>query len=216
MAKEKDEAVKLSAAQVTQLEQFLEKIKADTYPEPLSGQHMEITAKMIDHVFSTCALPQGARVLDTGCGQGVALRHFVARGCDATGVTLNAVDAEACQRQGYRVLEMDQSFLDFPDEQFDLVWCRHCLEHSIFPYYTLHEFWRVLKPGGWLYVEVPAPDTSCQHHQNRNHYSVLGKTMVASLIDRVGFRIRDVLDITFRVPAGPDMYWAFIQQNAHR
>ena len=107
--------MKLSAAQVTQLERFLEKIKADTYPEPLSGQHMEITTKMIDHVFRTCALPQGARVLDTGCGQGVALQHFVARGCDVTGVTLNAVDVEACQRQGYRVLEMDQSFLDFPD-----------------------------------------------------------------------------------------------------
>jgi hypothetical protein len=41
----------------------------------------------------------------------------------------------------------------------------------------------------------------------------LGKTMLASLIERAGFRIRDVLDITFRVPAGPDMYWAFIQQK---
>ena len=54
-------------------------------------------------------------------------------------------------------------------------------------------------------MEVPAPDTSCQHQQNRNHYSVLGKTMLAGLIDRAGFRIRDVLDITFGVPAGPDM-----------
>jgi SAM-dependent methyltransferase len=213
VAQEKDETVKLSAAQVAKLEQFLEKIKTDTYPEPPSRQHTEITAKMVDHVFRTCALPQGAQVLDAGCGQGVALHHFVARGCDATGVTLNAVDVEACRRQGYRVLEMDQSFLDFPDEQFDLVWCRHCLEHSIFPYFTLHEFWRVLKPDGWLYVEVPAPDTSCQHQQNRNHYSVLGKTMLAGLIERTGFRIQDVLDITFRVPAGPDIYWAFLQQK---
>ena len=63
----------------------LEKIKADTYPEPPSRQHTEITAKMMDHVFRTCALPQGARVLDAGCGQGVALQHFVAQGCDATG-----------------------------------------------------------------------------------------------------------------------------------
>jgi SAM-dependent methyltransferase len=205
--------VKLSAEHVAKLEQFLEKIKGETYPELPSVQHTEITAKMMNHVFGTCALPQGARVLDTGCGQGVALQHFVARGCDVTGVTLNAVDVEVCQRQGYRVLEMDQSFLEFPDEQFDLVWCRHCLEHSIFPYFTLHEFGRVLKPGAWLYVEVPAPDTSCRHQQNRNHYSVLGKTMLASLIERAGFRIRDVLDITFRVPAGPDMYWAFIQQK---
>ena len=206
-------AVKLSAAHVAQLEQFLEKIKADTYPEPPSGQHAEITAKMMDHRVQDVCAAAGRAGPGYGVRAGVALQHFVARGCDATGVTLNAVDVEACQRQGYRVLEMEQSFLDFPDEQFDLVWCRHCLEHSIFPYFTLHEFWRVLKPGAWLYVEVPAPDTSCQHQQNRNHYSVLGKTMLASLIERAGFRIRDVLDITFRVPAGPDMYWAFLQQK---
>lgn len=203
----------LSAAHVSRLEQFLEKIKADTYPEPSSGQHTEITAKMLARLFSTYVLPAGARVLDVGCGQGVALQHFVARGCEATGITLNAVDVEACQRQGYQVLEMDQSFLDFPDESFDLVWCRHALEHSIFPYFSLQEFWRVLKPGGWLYVEVPAPDTSCQHQRNRNHYSVLGKTMLASLLERTGFQMREVLDITFTVPAGPDLYWAFIYQK---
>jgi len=205
--------VTLSPAQIGKLEQFLDKIRADTYAEPPSIQHTAITARMIDHMFKTYALPEGARILDAGCGQGVALQHFAARGCHATGVTLNDVDLEACQQQGYHVLKMDQSFLDFPDEQFDLVWCRHCLEHSIFPYFTLHEFWRVLRPGGWLYVEVPAPDTSCQHQQNRNHYSVLGKTMLANLLDRTGFHMREVLDITFRVPAGPDMYWAFIQQK---
>ena len=112
----------------------------------------------MDHVFRTCALPQGARVLDAGVRAGGGAAAFRGAGLRCDGVTLNAADVEACQRQGYRVLEMDQSFLDFPDEQFDLVWCRHCLEHSIFPYFTLHEFRRVLKPGGWLYVEVPAPD----------------------------------------------------------
>jgi len=206
--------VPFSTEQVNRLEQFFEKIQADTYPEPSSGQYTEITEKMLAHLFTTYPLPAGARVLDVGCGQGVALQHFVARGCDATGITLNTVDLDACQRQGYQVLAMDQSFLDFPDEHFDLVWCRHCLEHSIFPYFTLHEFHRVLKPGGWLYVEVPAPDTSCQHHLNRNHYSVMGKTMLHNLLERAGFQIREMFDITFTVPAGPDLYWGFIQQKA--
>jgi hypothetical protein len=43
---------------------------------------------------------------------------------------------------------------------------------------------------------------------------VLGKSMLGSLIERSGFRIVDILDITFAVPAGPDTYWAFIQQRA--
>ncbi len=204
----------LAPPQIEKLERFLEKIKGETYPEFPSPLHDEITAAVLNRVSSHCTLPKGARVLDVGCGQGVALKHFTNMGLDATGITLNAVDVQECRRQGYKVLEMDQSFLDFPDEEFDLVWCRHCLEHSIFPYLTLSEFNRVLKPGGWLYIEVPAPDTSCQHQTNRNHYSVLGKSMLGSLIERSGFRIVDVADITFAVQAGPDAYWSFLQQKS--
>jgi SAM-dependent methyltransferase len=205
--------MKLTQEQITKLERFLERIAAETYPEPPTTLHSDLTRQMIGRVLEKCALPTGTKVLDVGCGQGVALEHFVARGYDAVGITLNRVDVEECQRKGYRVLEMDQSFLDFPDGEFDLVWCRHCLEHSIFPYFTLTELARVLKPGGWLYVEVPAPDTACRHQTNRNHYSVVGKSMLADLIKRCGFRIVEVLDIGFTVAAGPDTYWAFTQQK---
>ena len=79
---------------------------------------------------------------------------------------------------------MDQSFLEFADNYFDFVWCRHCLEHSIFPYFTLQEISRVIKPEGYLYIEVPVPDTSCQNQTNKNNYSVLGKSMCLDLIKR--------------------------------
>jgi SAM-dependent methyltransferase len=205
--------MKLEAAHIARFEGFLEHISSQTYPEPPSGGHDQISAQMFDIFWSKAAPPAGAKVLDVGCGQGVALKLFAAKGADAIGVTLNQTDVDVCTSLGYDVRKMDQSFLDFPDASFDLVWCRHCLEHSVFPYFTLAGFNRVLKPGGWLYVEVPAPDTSCAHQTNRNHYSVLGKSMLASLIDRSGFRIVDVLDISFTVPAGPDTYWAFIQQK---
>lgn len=206
--------MKLAAPHVERLERFLERISSETYPEVPSGLHDEITAAVLQRLWTHCTLPAGAAVLDVGCGQGVALKHFVAKGFKTTGITLNRTDVEECRKQGYDVLEMDQSFLDFPDATFDLIWCRHCLEHSVFPYFTLSEFSRVLKPGGWLYIEVPAPDTSSQHQTNKNHYSVMGKSMLASLIVRSGFRIVDIADVSFTVPAGPDMYWSFIQQKA--
>ena len=205
--------MKLTADQIAKLESFLERIKNETYPEPPTLEHSEVTRRMLNHVWPICALPEGARVLDVGCGQGVALEHFVARGCDVTGITLNTVDLDVCRGLGYRVLEMDQSFLDFPDGEFDLVWCRHCLEHSIFPAFTLSEFRRVIKPGGWLYIEVPAPDTICNHQFNQNHYSVLGMSMLKSLIERNGFAIKDIQNINLQVPIGPDIYWAFLQQR---
>jgi len=205
--------MKLETAQIARFEEFLENISSQTYPEVASAGHDQISAQMFDIFWAKAAPPPNAKVLDVGCGQGVALKLFAAKGADAIGVTLNQTDVDVCNSLGYDVRNMDQSFLDFPDASFDLIWCRHCLEHSVFPLFTLAGFHRVLKPGGWLYVEVPAPDTSCAHQTNRNHYSVLGKSMLASLIDRTGFRIVDVLDIAFNVPAGPDTYWAFIQQK---
>jgi SAM-dependent methyltransferase len=204
--------MKLKRADIRKLEEFFDKIKDDTYPEPPMEPHISITDQMIDYLTEKYLSPN-RNVLDIGCGQGQALERFSSNGQTPVGINLNPVDLAACRQKGYRVLEMDQSFLDFPDGEFDLVWCRHCLEHSIFPYFTLYGFHRVLKPGGYLYVEVPAPDTSCQHQTNKNHYSVMGKSMWLDLMNRAGFALSEQLDINFTVPAGPDAYWAFILQR---
>jgi SAM-dependent methyltransferase len=184
------------------------------YPEPLSEPHQSITKSMVERLLTGHPQAADARILDVGCGQGLALAEFAARGLLPIGVALGREDVAACRMAGFDVREMDQSFLDFDDAEFDLVWCRHCLEHSIFPYFTLSEFERVLKPGGLLYVEVPAPDTSSAHQANPNHYSVLGKSAWLQLMSRSGFALVDQLDLDFTVPAGPDTYWAFVLRKA--
>ncbi|MBW1801084.1 MAG: class I SAM-dependent methyltransferase [Deltaproteobacteria bacterium] len=205
--------MELNKTHISRLETFLEMIKCETYPEPPAEPHLSITRKMFDYFTGKYHLASGSKILDVGCGQGLAMALFMENDFDPIGIALNRHDVIACQEKGYDVYEMDQSFLDFENETFDFIWCRHCLEHSIFPFFTLSEFFRILKPGGYLYVEVPAPDTACRHQGNINHYSVLGKSMWTELIKRSGFEILDVLDIAFKVPAGPDMYWAFIQRK---
>ncbi|MFQ5685372.1 MAG: class I SAM-dependent methyltransferase [Candidatus Scalindua sp.] len=191
----------------------MERIKKETYPEPPSELHTYITRYMADRLLDSHSISKGVRILDVGCGKGVALEYFRSKGFSPIGITLNDEDLSVCKQKGYEVYEMDQSFLDFNDEKFDLIWCRHCLEHSVFPYLTLIEFFRVLKHKGYLYIEVPAPDTDCNHQTNHNHYSVLGKSMWIELIRRVKFNILDVNDISFEVATGPDIYWAFTQQK---
>ncbi|MGB3507840.1 MAG: class I SAM-dependent methyltransferase [Microcoleaceae cyanobacterium] len=206
--------MKLNQSQIKKIENFLEKIQNDTYPEPQTTLHHQITQQMFDLCLKQISLLPAAKILDIGCGQGVALEIFKKHGFSPIGITLNSEDVAICQQQGYQVYQMDQSFLEFEDNYFDFVWCRHCLEHSIFPYFTLHEIYRVIKPEGYLYIEVPAPDTSCKHQTNKNHYSVLGKSMWLDLIQRTGFKILQVLDIKFDVAAGPDIYWAMIQRKS--
>jgi len=189
---------------------FLTRLREDIYPELPSQQHSDITRQMWERVRGIVRLEPGARVLDVGCGQGLALELFRAAGLSAVGITIGQDDLAACQARGFDVAEMDQSFLEYEAGSFDLIWCRHALEHSVAPYFTLSEFSRVLSPGGTLYVEVPAPDTPCHHELNPNHYSVLGQSAWLSLMERAGFELVDGIRIDLQVPAGPDMYWGFV------
>lgn len=199
-------------ARYARLERFFASLQSDIYPEPPSELHTELTQRMFAWLRQEFSLPAAARVLDIGCGQGAALALFAAAGFVATGIALGR-DVDACRAQGYDVRAMDFSFLDFDDQSFDLVWCRHALEHSIFPLFTLAEIFRVTRPGGVLYVEVPAPDTACNHEGNRNHYSVLGKRMWIDLIRRTGFTEILTTELHFRTGLGADHYLAFMQRR---
>jgi ubiquinone/menaquinone biosynthesis C-methylase UbiE len=200
------------AKRYRRLDAFLNKLHGDIYPEPPSPVHTQLTRQMFERLNGLFPQPPGARVLDVGCGQGLALEMFRDAGLDPVGITLGP-DAEVCRQKGLNVLEMDFAFLEFPDAAFDLVWCRHAIEHSVFPFFTLAELHRVLKPGGVLYLEAPAPDTACRHQTNANHYSVLGKSMWLELIRRVGFPEVHMMDLNFTTGAGPDTYWAFVQRK---
>jgi len=208
-----DESGKLNSSKVQRFERFLEKIRRETYPEPVADLHAAITEKTLDMFLKKHSLPENSKVLDVGCGQGVALELFKKYRFNAVGITLNSEDVSACKRKGYEVYEMDQSFLEFNNEEFGFIWCRHCLEHSIFPYFTLSEMFRVLKQNGYMYIEVPAPDTISNHHMNKNHYSVLGKKMWLELIKRSGFNILDIMNIPVQLKIGEELYWAFVLQK---
>lgn len=197
--------------QLARLISFINKIEGETYPETPMDQHTVITNQVLECILTQMGVKQEARILDIGCGQGPALDFLRVKGyLYAIGLTINDEDVRVCREKGHDVRKMDQSFLDFPDSSFDFVWARHVIEHSIFPYFTLTEFTRVLAPGGLLYLEVPAPDTPCHHETNPNHYSVLGHSNWVSLISRCGLVIRHEGRYTFPVSMGFDEYWSFV------
>jgi len=192
---------------------FLEMTITQTYPEAPSEPHQSVTGIMLEQVLGTCSLPKPGRILDVGCGQGPALDVIRQKGYHAVGITVNDEDLRVCRENGHEVYKMEQSFLTFPPGTFDLVWARHCVEHSVMPFFTLHGFARILHEGGFLYLEVPAPDTVCHHEMNVNHYSVLTKSSWKSLLKRCGFQILWENDFEFTVPSGPDTYFMLVCQK---
>ncbi len=206
--------VPMSTDAIERLRDFLELTVTQTYPEAPSEPHTSVTAIMIDRVLTSCGIPKPGRILDVGCGQGPALDLLRERGYHAVGITINDEDLRVCREHGHEVHKMDQSFLEFSPGEFDLVWARHCVEHSVMPFITLHGFHRVLREGGFLYLEVPAPDTTCHHETNTNHYSTLTRSAWLSLLRRCGFQVMWDNDFVFEVPAGPDMYYMFVCQKS--
>lgn len=190
-------------------DRFLGTLGNDVYPEAPSEPHLSITRSTIEALLTDRLLTPGMRVLDIGCGQGLALEKFRSAGLDPVGITLGS-DAGICRSKGFDVREMDQNFMSFPDGSFDFLWCRHVLEHSVAPLFTLTEYRRVVRPHGRVYVEVPAPDTTAHHETNPNHYSVLTHSAWLHLFARAGFLVERAVTIDFAAACGPDRYWSFL------
>jgi SAM-dependent methyltransferase len=201
------ESIKFS--DVEKIPSFISSLQRDTYPEPISTGHRLITRSIIEQIAGD--LPNLPWVLDIGCGQGVALDEFRARKWHAVGITNNPEDLYQCQISEHEVHNMDMHFMRFIDARFDMVWARHVLEHSPIPLFVIHEISRILKPGGLLYVEVPAPDTCAKHETHKNHYSVLtANAWISLLSQKSGFHIEKHTEITIQLECGPDVYFSFL------
>lgn len=193
---------------------FLNKIqKEDVYEEKDGELGNLLTNNFGKQVASL--LPKNSNVLDVGCGYGNALELFNSFNFNTTGITIGEDDYNNCKQKGLNVLLMDQSFLHFDDDTFDLVWCRHCLEHSIMPYFTLSEFYRVTKPNGFLYLELPLAETAAKHETNKNHYSLMNKNMWINLVERTNYKIIDKAesDIAIINTTGKDKFFMLIAKK---
>lgn len=79
----------------------------------------------------------GGKVIDIGAG--------------ADTVMPNAVQFDVAQGNANHITA-------FEPGSFDCVYSSHCLEHMDNPAATIHNWWSLVKPGGYLFVIVPDED----------------------------------------------------------
>lgn len=102
-------------------------------------------------------------VLDIGCGAGGKSLYYLSLGAKSvTGIDVVEKyedEAYALQNElgltGFKFYVEDASKMRFPDNSFDTVIMNDAMEHVAKPAEVLNEVYRVLKPGGKLYVNFP-------------------------------------------------------------
>lgn len=103
--------------------------------------------------------PDGARVIDVGCGTG-AITRVLARwpgvasvvGIDPSPVFLDKARQLSAQAPHVSFQEGDARALAYDDDAFDVAVVHTCLTHVPEPERALAELKRVLRPNGWLAV----------------------------------------------------------------
>jgi len=195
------------------LEKHMEKLRLQVYPEPKFKYHERI----IDSAIKNFLKGEYNGVLDIGVGTFYAFKRFVEMGMKPIGITLNKDEVREGTFNGYDVRLMDMNDLGFDDESFDLVWCRHVLEHSVMPMIALMEAKRVLRINGYLYVEVPSDNVI--HIDNANHYSMFSDAAWQSLFRKVGMTLLFRGQVAINILGDKqrigyvDIYWQYWLKN---
>ncbi|WP_434675767.1 class I SAM-dependent methyltransferase [Pseudomonas sp. D3-10] len=118
---------------------------------------LRVAVEDLRGLFNT-APPSNPVLLDAGCGQGKSFQYlrqaFAPQrliGVDADPHSLD-LSAQEAARQGMAVelIGSDCATLAVPDASVDLLFCHQTFHHLVEQEKALAEFYRVLKPGGYL------------------------------------------------------------------
>jgi SAM-dependent methyltransferase len=143
-------------------------------------------------------LPQDADILDVGTSTGTNLRLLRDLGfARITGVDQSPDAIRFCAEKGLGAVQLgDIRALQLPDRRFDLILATDVIEHVDDDLAALRELRRVLRPGGYLLLTVPAfrllwgLQDDVSHHKRR-------------------YRLRKLLKMLHIVDLSPRQYFYF-------
>lgn len=135
------------------------------------------------------------RLLDVGCGNGDFLEFATRAGWDAVGVEPDPKAVETARARGLTVHLGGLETLATEREAFEGITMNHVIEHVHHPRATLQACHRLLKPGGWLWIETPNLDAQGHTRYRENwvgldiprHLVIFTYRSLTRLLQEVGF-----------------------------
>jgi SAM-dependent methyltransferase len=112
------------------------------------------------------------------------------------------------------MIQMDITDIQYPEASFDIIFCSHVLEHVPNDRRALAEFFRVLKPHGWMVILVPVvgeitqedfsitnPHERLRLYGQEDHVRIYGRDFIRRICD-IGF---ETCEYTAEAVAGKDL-----------
>jgi ubiquinone/menaquinone biosynthesis C-methylase UbiE len=131
------------------------------------------------------------KILDAGCGTGLLAKKLKMYG-QVVGVDISPEALKYAKKRGIKVIKGSVDNLPFTNNSFDVITCMDVIYHKqVNDKNALHEFFRVLSPGGILILRVPANNwlklKHDRHVHSRQRYS---KKEINRKIQDAGFTIK--------------------------
>lgn len=162
------------------------------------------TRRLLKHCRN---LPDNARVLDIGCGDGFhlgLLRKFGKKSWKLEGVDLDQRAVDAANNSGLNVRLGSVEGLGLPENTYDMVFMIQTIEHVENPHEILLSVFRLLRKGGRLVIVTDNTDSIDfslfkgsywgGYHFPR-HWNLFNFNSISKLGDKAGFETEELKTI---------------------
>ena len=143
--------------------------------------------------------PHPGTLVDVGCGAGTLLALCPQWGWKGIGFDPSSAAVAYAQAKGLEAYRQSWPPCSLADETADAVTFINVLDHLRAPFAALTEAWRVLRPGGLLYIRVPNGPVHARlisllsvaglDHLAVIHLYAFGRAAFAHHLPRLGFEV---------------------------
>lgn len=115
-----------------------------------------ITAKRYEELLDTFEpFRKTNKILDVGCGCGFFLEVAKEKGWEVYGTEFADNVVEECSLKGFNMQLGSLENVQFENDMFDIIVSIEVIEHLIDPKATVSEMYRIVRPGGCVYITTP-------------------------------------------------------------